>query len=166
MLAPMRNPMFVFDERTTDLVLSYCRERLALDPVPLDYGGYATDFSQMLDGIIGNGGNDPAKVLDLFAESLSTAVVSIDSPRFLSFIPAAPTKAALLFDMVVSSSSLNGASWLLAAGVVARFRYRRQIAPRADLEAPDHALQRFAVGREILLHFQRVGERHDRHHVR
>jgi aromatic-L-amino-acid decarboxylase len=119
MLAPMRNPMFVFDERTTDLVLSYCRERLALDPVPLDYGGYATDFSQMLDGIIGNGGNDPAKVLDLFAESLSTAVVSIDSPRFLSFIPAAPTKAALLFDMVVSSSSLNGASWLLAAGVVA-----------------------------------------------
>ncbi|HVC15229.1 MAG TPA: pyridoxal-dependent decarboxylase [Acidimicrobiales bacterium] len=115
----MRNPMFVFDERTTDLVLSYCRERLALDPVPLDYGGYATDFSGMLDGVIGAGGNDVQKVLDLFAESLSTAVVSIDSPRFLSFIPAAPTKAALLFDMVVSCSSLNGTSWLLAAGVVA-----------------------------------------------
>ncbi len=115
----MRNPMFVFDERTTDLVLSYCRERLALDPVPLDYGGYATDFSGMLDGVIGPAGNDPEKILDLFAASLSTAVVSIDSPRFLSFIPAAPTKAALLFDMVVSCSSLNGTSWLLAAGVVA-----------------------------------------------
>lgn len=119
MLTPMRNPMFVFDERTTDLVLSYCRERLALDPVPLDYGGYASPFSEMLDGLIGHGGNDPQKVLDLFANSLSTAVVSIDSPRFLSFIPAAPTKAALLFDMVVSCFSLNGASWLLAAGVVA-----------------------------------------------
>jgi aromatic-L-amino-acid/L-tryptophan decarboxylase len=115
----MRNPMFVFDERTTDLVLDYCRDRLALDPVPLDYGGYATDFTGLLDGLIGSGGNDPQKVLDLFTHSLATAVVSIDSPRFLSFIPAAPTKAALLFDMVVSCSSLNGTSWLLAAGVVA-----------------------------------------------
>ncbi len=111
--------MFVFDERTADLVLDYCRDRLALDPVPLDYGGYATDFTGLLDGMIGPGGNDPEKVLDVFTHSLATAVVSIDSPRFLSFIPAAPTKAALLFDMVVSCSSLNGTSWLLAAGVVA-----------------------------------------------
>lgn len=115
----MRNPMFVYDEKTTDLVLSYCRERLALDPVPLDYGGYATPFSDLLDGLIGRAGNDPAKVLEIFAARLATAVVSIDSPRFLSFIPAAPTKASLLFDMVVSCSSLNGTSWLLAAGVVA-----------------------------------------------
>lgn len=126
MLAPevaagrtMKNPMFVYDEETTELVLAYCRERLALDPVPLDYGGFATDFSELLDGLIGASGNDPAKVLELFAHHLSTAVVSIDSPRFVSFIPAAPTKASLLFDMVVSSCSLNGASWLLAAGAVA-----------------------------------------------
>ena len=46
-------------------------------------------------------------------------MVSCDSPRFLSFIPAAPTKAALLFDMVVSCSSLQGTSWLEAAGAVA-----------------------------------------------
>lgn len=115
----MRNPMFVYDEKTTDLVLSYCKERLALDPVPLDYGGYATAFSEMLDGLIGAAGNDPRRILDLFTERLSTAVVSIDSPRFLSFIPAAPTKASLLFDMVVSCYSLNATSWLLAAGVVA-----------------------------------------------
>ena len=37
----------------------------------------------------------------------------------MSFIPAAPTKAALLFDMVVSCSSLQGTSWLEAAGAVA-----------------------------------------------
>ncbi len=115
----MRNLMFVYDEQTTDLVLSYCRERLALDPVPLDYGGYAPHLKEMLDGLIGFSGNDPQVVLDLFLASLSKAVVSIDSPRFLSFIPAAPTKASLLFDMVVSCSSLNGTSWLLAAGAVA-----------------------------------------------
>ena len=44
--------------------------------------------------------------------------MSCDSPRFLSFIPAAPTKAALLFDMFVSCSSLHGTSWLEAAGAV------------------------------------------------
>ncbi|MGH9047742.1 MAG: pyridoxal-dependent decarboxylase, partial [Acidimicrobiales bacterium] len=117
--AVMRNPMFVYDETLADLVLSYCRERLALDPVPLDYGGYATPFSDLLEGLIGTSGTNPAKVLEVFTDRLATAVVSIDSPRFLSFIPAAPTKASLLFDMVVSCSSLNGTSWLLAAGVVA-----------------------------------------------
>jgi glutamate/tyrosine decarboxylase-like PLP-dependent enzyme len=115
----MRNPMFVFDERLADLVLAYCRERLSLDPVPLDYGGYDTSFSELLEGLLGPSGNDPQKVLDLFTERLATAVISHDSPRFLSFIPAAPTKAALLFDMVVSCSSLNGTSWLLSAGAVA-----------------------------------------------
>ena len=35
----MRNPMFVFDEQLTTLILDYCRWRLALDPVPLDFGG-------------------------------------------------------------------------------------------------------------------------------
>lgn len=114
----MRNPMFVYDEKTTDLVLGYCRERLSLDPVPLDFGGYATNVRQALDGLIGPEGNDPARVLDLFADRVATAVISSDSPRFLSFIPAAPTKASLLFDMVVSCSSLHATSWLEAAGAV------------------------------------------------
>ena len=35
----MRNPMFVYDEQLTTLILDYCRWRLALDPVPLDFGG-------------------------------------------------------------------------------------------------------------------------------
>jgi glutamate/tyrosine decarboxylase-like PLP-dependent enzyme len=45
-------------------------------------------------------------------------VVSIDSPGFLAFIPNAPTKNSLLFDMVVACSGLNGTSWLESAGVV------------------------------------------------
>jgi glutamate/tyrosine decarboxylase-like PLP-dependent enzyme len=119
----MRNPMFVFDEKMTDLVLGYCRERLALDPVPLDYGGYAaslpSSLRDVLAGLISAEGNDPARVMELFSDRLATAVISADSPRFLSFIPAAPTKASLLFDMVVSSGSLHGTSWLEAAGAVA-----------------------------------------------
>lgn len=110
--------MFEFDGRLADLVLGYCRERLALEPVPLDHPGVKAELDAALSGLIERDGNDPAAVLETFAEKLAPAVLSCDSPRFLSFIPAAPTKAALLFDMVVSCSSLQGTSWLEAAGVV------------------------------------------------
>jgi glutamate/tyrosine decarboxylase-like PLP-dependent enzyme len=112
-------PMFDYDESMTDLVFAYCRERLMLDPVPLDRPGVKAELDRALLGLIGPEGRDPAEVLDLFEHVLAEAVISCDSPRFLSFIPAAPTKASLLFDMVVSCSALQGTSWLEAAGAVA-----------------------------------------------
>jgi aromatic-L-amino-acid decarboxylase len=116
----MRNPMFVYDEQLTNLILDYCRWRLALDPVPLDFGGaQATSLDASLKGLINPGGTDARRIMEIFDHELATAVVSCDSPRFLSFIPAAPTKAALLFDMVVACSSLQGTSWMEAAGAVA-----------------------------------------------
>ncbi len=116
----MRNPMFVYDEELTDLIFDYCRWRLSLDPVPLDYGGAVDEsLADVLDGLMSTGGTDPAAVMELFDKKLATAAVSVDSPKFLAFIPAAPTKAALLFDMVVACSSLQGTSWIEAAGPVA-----------------------------------------------
>jgi aromatic-L-amino-acid decarboxylase len=116
----MRNPMFVYDEQLTTLILDYCRWRLALDPVPLDFGGaQASSLDASLEGLINPQGTDAHRIMDIFNHQLATAVVSCDSPRFLSFIPAAPTKAALLFDMLVACSSLQGTSWMEAAGAVA-----------------------------------------------
>jgi len=114
----MTSGMFDYDDTMTDLVVAYCKERLALDPVSLDFGGQVEALADVLTGLMRPEGNDAAHVLQLFVDRLATAVVSCDSPRFLSFIPAAPTKASLLFDMVVSCSSLHGTSWLEAAGVV------------------------------------------------
>ena len=114
----MASQMFHYDEAMTDLVLAACRERLSMDPVALDFGGLVESLDAELAGLMRPEGNDAAEVLQLFVDKLSTAVVSCDSPRFLSFIPAAPTKASLLFDMFVSCSSLHGTSWLEAAGVV------------------------------------------------
>lgn len=114
----MGHPMFTYDPGMGELVFDYCRTRLSLDPVPLDFGGIGADPSAPIDGLLSAHGNDPGKVLELFATHLATAVVSIDSPRFLAFIPNAPTKASLLFDMIVSCSSLNGTSFLESAGVV------------------------------------------------
>ena len=115
----MGHPMFTYDPALGETIFEYCRKRLALDPVPLDYGeAVGEDPASLIEGIINEHGNDPTKVLELFAEHLATAIISIDSPRFLAFIPNAPTKASLLFDMVVSCSSLNGTSFMESAGVV------------------------------------------------
>src|SRR5207244_13648311 len=54
--------------------------------------------------------------LGLFADGLASACISVDNPRFLAFVPAAPTKAAILFDLVVSASSIFAGTWLEAAG--------------------------------------------------
>jgi len=110
--------MFGPDDRLASLILDYCQWRLALDPVDLDHPGDKAELDKALDGVLGSGPRDPAAVLELFSEQLAPAVISCDSPRFLAFIPAAPTKASLLFDMVVSCSSLQGTSWLEAAGAV------------------------------------------------
>ena len=113
--------MHTFDERTAALaqaVADYIEERLRLDPAPLDQTASRADLDTRAGHLLGPGGNDADVVLRTFAEVLAPAVISVDSPRFLAFIPAAPTKAALLFDMIVSASSLSGISWLEAAGAV------------------------------------------------
>src|SRR5262245_10943768 len=142
-------------------VLAYAENRLRLDPVPLDAGSRDPAVLDLaLAGLIGEEGHDPDKVLGAYASVLAPAVISVDSPRFLGFIPAAPTKAALLFDMLVSCASIHGISWLEAAGAIhAENQVLAVLAERAGL--PDAAggcfvsggsaanLSAIAVGREM-----------------
>ena len=116
-LAPQR--MHTYDERVTRLVLDYVQERLSMPETPLDHPGDKVEVDAILDGLVTVGGRDAAEILALYDEHLSKTVLSADSPRYWAFIPSAPTKAALLFDMVVSAASLQGISWLEAAGAVA-----------------------------------------------
>ena len=126
--------MHKYDARMVDLVFDYMRERLQYDPVPLDHPGDGEHLGEVLGGLLNAHGNDPAQVLKLYDHELSRAVISADSPRYLSFIPCAPTKAALLFDMVVSCASLQGISWLEAAGAIAaENQVLRLISDRAGL---------------------------------
>ena len=115
----MGHPMFEYDAEFTDAVFEYCRGRLSMSPVPLDFGGLAKVPMAELAAQIRAEGHPPAEILDFFRDELAPAVVSIDAPNFLAFIPNAPTKNSLLFDMVVACSGLNGTSWLESAGVVA-----------------------------------------------
>jgi glutamate/tyrosine decarboxylase-like PLP-dependent enzyme len=125
-------------------------------------------LDQALAGLIGDEGHDPDKVLGAYTSVVAPAVISVDSPRFLGFIPAAPTKAALLFDMLVSCASIHGISWLEAAGAIhAENQVLAVLAAKAGL--PESAggcfvsggsaanLSAIAVGREMAK--RRAGQR-------
>ncbi len=62
---------------------------------------------------VGIGGE---KAFELFRDVLVKATVPIDHPRHLAFVPASPTRAAILFDLVTSASSIHGAYWMEGAG--------------------------------------------------
>jgi aromatic-L-amino-acid/L-tryptophan decarboxylase len=116
-------------------VLAYAENRLRLDPVPLDRGSRdPAELDAALKGLPGAGPHTPDQVLGVWASTMAPAVISADSPRFLGFIPAAPTKASLLFDMLISCASIQGISWLEAAGAIhAENLVLRLIADRAGM---------------------------------
>jgi aromatic-L-amino-acid/L-tryptophan decarboxylase len=118
-------------------VLAYAENRLRLNPVPLDEGSRdPAELDAALKGLLGDDPHNPDQVLGAYTSCVAPAVISADSPRFLGFIPAAPTKAALLFDMLVSCASIQGISWLEAAGAIhAENLVLRLIADRAGLPA-------------------------------
>ncbi len=116
-------------------VLAYAENRLRLDPVPLDEGSRdPADLDAALKDLLGAQPHHPDQVLGVYASVIAPAVISADSPRFLGFIPAAPTKASLLFDMLISCASIQGISWLEAAGAIhAENLVLRLIADRAGM---------------------------------
>jgi L-2,4-diaminobutyrate decarboxylase len=97
-------------------VIAYAQERLRLDPVPLDGPRPFEELQATVGQTITPDGIGGKEALRLFADVLAPACISIDHPRYFSFIPCAPTPASSLFDLVVSASSLYGGSWMEGAG--------------------------------------------------
>ena len=113
--------MHKFDDQASKIllkVLSHTIERLSLDPPTLDYPKSVEFFEKNAPSLITEVGNSIDKVFDQYKNTIEQSIISADSPRNLSFIPAAPTKASMIFDLVVSAGSLNGISWIEGSGAV------------------------------------------------
>ncbi len=65
---------------------------------------------------ITNKGIGGEQAFNLWKTHLMNANVKIDHPRHLAFVPASPTRAAVMFDLVASASSIHGAYWMEGAG--------------------------------------------------
>lgn len=99
-------------------VIEYATHRMDLDPAPLDSPQTEADLFAAAGNTITESGLGGEAALKLFEDVLAPATISTDHPNYLSFIPAAPTEAASLFDLVVSASSIYGGSWKEGAGAV------------------------------------------------
>ena len=98
-------------------ILDYSLIRLKDNP-PLDGPKSPEELYALVGNTITAKGLGGSKALSLFKDVLAPACISTDHPRYLAFIPSAPTEAANLFDLVVGASALYGGSWLEGAGAV------------------------------------------------
>jgi glutamate/tyrosine decarboxylase-like PLP-dependent enzyme len=139
--------MHGFDETTEDLaraLMAYASQRIA-NPVPLDGPAPAAELARHAGQTITPEGIGGSEALRVWAEVLAPATISTDHPAFLAFVPNAPTKASVLFDLVISASSTYGGSWLEGGGAVwAENQALRWIADLAGL--PDEAGGVFVSG--------------------
>lgn len=105
-------------EQLTEAIVQYAVDRIRMDPVPLDGPRTPAELAAACGPTITPEGLGGPAALDLFAEVLAPACISVDHPRYLSFVPCAATEAAVLFDLVVGASSVYGGSWMEGAGAV------------------------------------------------
>ena len=97
-------------------IVRYSVERMRMDPPELDAPATPAQLTAMAGQTITNTGLGGLEALRLFTDVLAPACISTDHPKFLAFVPAAPTEASTLFDLIVGASSVCGSTWLESAG--------------------------------------------------
>lgn len=101
-----------------DAVLDYSRRRMLAPELPLDRPQTSAELARLAGATITDDGLGADVALSIFADVLAPASLTTNHPRYLSFIPTAPTMAAVAFDLVVSASALYAGSRLEGAGAV------------------------------------------------
>lgn len=135
-------------EGLANQVFAYSKARLQLDPLPLDNTRSFAELEEAAGETITAAGIGGKEALRIFADVLAPACITANHPRYLAFIPCAPTEASTLFDLVVGASVMYGSTWLEAAGAVyAENQALRWIADLAGL--PESAGGVFVQGGTI-----------------
>ena len=105
------------NDRLATRVLDYILARMRGE-APLGGTAPAALLAERAGQTITATGLGGVEALRRWDEELGPATIASDHPRYLAFIPHAPTEAAKLFDMIVAVSGIYGGSWLEAAGAV------------------------------------------------
>lgn len=106
---------FELIEMTMD-VMKYAIDRISHTKQKVGKPQKAEVLKSLVGETITSKGIGGEKAFQLWREHLAKANVPVDHPRNLAFVPAAPTRAAVMFDLVTSVSSIHGAYWMEGAG--------------------------------------------------
>ena len=113
--------MHRFDEDEKKLaasIIEYAIDRIATESVPLDGPKSSKELAALYGANISEDGIGGEEALRRFAQGYAPATLTSDNPRSWAFVPVAPTKAATLFDLVVSASCISGTTWIEGAGAI------------------------------------------------
>ncbi|MFK2819832.1 aminotransferase class V-fold PLP-dependent enzyme [Flavobacteriaceae sp. LMIT009] len=102
-------------EMTMD-VMKYVIDRVSHAKQKVGKPQKAEELKALVGETITSDGIGGEYAFKLWRKHLAKANVPIDHPRHLAFVPASPTRAAIMFDLVTSASSIHGAYWMEGAG--------------------------------------------------
>ena len=104
-------------EEMARALVAYARNRIAAAQ-PLDNVVAAGELDRRAGATVTSSGIGWEEALRLWGEVLAPATISTDHPAALAFVPGAPTKASVLFDLIVGASSTIAAGWIDGAGAI------------------------------------------------
>ncbi len=99
-------------------VIKFAIGRISDTDPQLGFPKKAEELKALVGETITPTGIGGERAFELFRDVLVKASVSIDHPRHLAFVPASPTRSAVMFDLVTSAASVHGAFWLEGAGLI------------------------------------------------
>ncbi len=102
-------------EMTLD-VMKYSIDRISSTNTKIGKPKKAEELKALVGETITEDGIGGEMAFNLWKKHLNKANVPADHPRHLAFVPASPTRAAVMFDLVTSASSIHGAYWMEGAG--------------------------------------------------
>lgn len=102
-------------QMTMDM-MKYAIERVSEKEPAIGYPKNEETLRQEIGNTITEQGIGGENAFKIFREKMLPTTVSANNPRHLAYIPAAPTRASILFDLVVSAISVHGAFWINASG--------------------------------------------------
>ena len=107
------------DEReAVSLALRWAASHTTVATDPKTTARSAEELQAEVGATITADGIGAARAMELFDEVLLPATRSAEDPMNLAYIPAAPTRAAVAFDTVVSAANVFGGVWENGAGAI------------------------------------------------
>ncbi len=104
-------------ERLAQRITRLALDRMRMD-APLDGPRTPAELEARAGITITPEGLGGDEALRRWVDVLAPATMSVDHPRYLAFIPGAPTEVSTLFDLLVGVQSIYGGSWLESSGAV------------------------------------------------
>jgi glutamate/tyrosine decarboxylase-like PLP-dependent enzyme len=97
-------------------VVKFAIGRITETDPPLGFPKREEELYSLVGETVTAKGIGGEKAFQLFRDVLLKSSISIDHPRHLAFVSGAPTRAAIMFDLVAAASNIHGAYWMEGAG--------------------------------------------------